>query len=389
MLRLLTTAGFCLLVGCSGAETPGSKSGPGGDTASLDTGTAPLAPFDDDLAADLQEVVEGSMSHMDAGGIIVGVALQGTEVFLGAAGTADENSGEAMATSHRLRIGSVTKTFVAAVILQLVDEGVLSLDDPVSLYVDILARGDDITIRHLLSHTSGLSEFSYAREVQEGMTSTWTDEELVSFVADTPLLSEPGTTWSYANTNYVLLGMIVEAATGQEWDEAVEDRFIGPLGLAQTHAPGPGDGWTDTVPAYVSTTDATATVHPSAVGASGAMESSAVDLLVWGEAMMGGALHSAETRAQMLADPVVVVADTVWVGLGVYQWDEAYAGEDPEIWHNGALNGYSAWLGHRVEAGETVVVLANNWPRREDGSLHFGVAQLVAEEIWARLDAVD
>lgn len=349
----------------------------------MEPGDDSLVPLDDGLVASFESLLNTAGEDMPAGGIVLGVSVPGHEAFLGATGTADEEAGRAMDTADRFRIGSITKTFVAAVVFQLVDERVLSLDGPVSNYVDGLARGDEITIRHLLNHTSGLKEYSQDSEVQASTDTLWTDEELIALVAAEELVAEPGATWSYANTNYVLLGLIIDSATGVAWDTHVQDRLLEPLGLDQTHAPGAGGSWTDTVPGYVGSVDYTDSVHPSVVGAAGAMESTAGDLLLWGEAYMGGQFLSEEIQTARFADMVEVVEDVLWMGLGVFRFHED-AEVDPEIWHNGALNGYAGWLGHRQSSGVTVAVLVNCWLMR-GGNPYIHLPQEVAEEAWLAL----
>ena len=213
-LTLLTTL---LLSSCTSQKDP-EDPGAQPDTGLEDTGQVPLPEIDDGLAAELQAIAESTAAQLEAGGVLVGVSMPGFAPYVAAAGMADSGTGEAMTPEHTSRIGSVTKTFVSAATLQLVDEGLLSLDDTVGDHLDVLARGDDITVAHLLNHTSGLRDYTYDSALTGRFADTHTDDELIALIADDALASEPGSSFGYTNTNYVLLGMIIEAVTGQRWD---------------------------------------------------------------------------------------------------------------------------------------------------------------------------
>lgn len=144
----------------------------------------------------------------------------GREIFREARGVADLRTGRPMDVDLRFRAGSATKAFVAAVVLQLVAERQLALGDPIERWLPgITPQGRRIVVRHLLEHSSGLPDYlpAIARVVHDSERAcmhTWTPRELVALVAHQPLLFAPGTAWAYANTGYVLLGLLVEAVTG-------------------------------------------------------------------------------------------------------------------------------------------------------------------------------
>jgi D-alanyl-D-alanine carboxypeptidase len=160
-----------------------------------------------------------------------------------ASGVADLRSGRRMRPGLNYRVGSVTKPFVATVVLQLVAEGRLSLSDTVERWLPgILPYGDRVTVRQLLNHTSGVPENSLEPLVilytlPGGRARAWTPRELVGLVADQPPDFPPGTAWRYSNTGYVLAGMIVEAATGRTLGRELTRRIIRPLRLHDTFFP--------------------------------------------------------------------------------------------------------------------------------------------------------
>jgi D-alanyl-D-alanine carboxypeptidase len=160
-----------------------------------------------------------------------------------ASGVADLRTGRRMRPGLHYRVGSVTKPFVATVVLQLVAEGRLSLQDTVERWLPgTLPYGDQVTIRQLLNHTSGVPDNSLEPLVvlytfPHGRSRAWTPRELVALIADQPPDFPPGTGWSYSNTGYVLAGMIVEAVTGHKLGQELARRIFRPLGLHDTFFP--------------------------------------------------------------------------------------------------------------------------------------------------------
>ena len=131
----------------------------------------------------------------------------------------------------RYSIGSISKQFTAAAILMLAEEGKLSLDDPVSKYVPGLTRGDEVTIRELLSHTSGYQDFWPQDYVPPLMLQPITADGIMDRWARKPLDFDPGTKWQYSNTNYVIAGVIVEKVSGEPLLQLLSQRVFTPLGM--------------------------------------------------------------------------------------------------------------------------------------------------------------
>jgi D-alanyl-D-alanine carboxypeptidase len=160
-----------------------------------------------------------------------------------ASGVADLDSGRPMGPELHFRAGSLTKSFVAAVVLRLVAEGRLSLSDTLERRLPgILPYGDQVSIRQLLNHTAGVphnwvpvEETLYASP--QGRLHAWTPQELIALVANRPPDFPPGSSWSYSNTGYILLGLIVEAATGNPLDRELDRWVFEPLGLRGTWLP--------------------------------------------------------------------------------------------------------------------------------------------------------
>jgi len=347
-----------------------------------DHDTAPdtsLAPFDAELAGDLQLALEQAREDLDVPGVAAAVQLPGTELWIGVTGVADLETEEPLLAEHRFKIGSVTKTFVAAVVLQLAEEGSLGLDDTLDQHYDGLPWASDVTLRQLLMHSSGIPEYGNATAFQLGADEPWTDEQLVQLLADGELAFEPGTEWSYANSNYVLLGLVIRSVTGDTWDQQVAARLLDPLALTSLEAPLDDASWGGVVPGYWNGVDSTQDVHPSAVAAAGAMVGSAGDVARWGTAWLGGEVLTSEMADERWVDAIELYDGVLHCGCGLYSFGGAPTDAGVELFHNGALNGYSSWMGYRPDGPVSLAVLDNAWP---GAGMDTSVAQDVAGVLW-------
>jgi D-alanyl-D-alanine carboxypeptidase len=230
--------------------------------------------------------------------------------WMKAVGEADIESGRALDTTDRFRIASVTKTFTAEVVLQLVDEKKIGLDDSVDRYIPGIPDGDKITIRMLLNHTAGLYDLdddNLMGEIQKNPLRKWKPRELLDYALSHPPDFAPGERMEYSNTNYIVLGMIIEKVTGSRYEEEVRARLIEPLGLNNTGFPtGPdltgsySKGYTPGI--VVGKPDQelvdVSTMDMSWDWAAGAMYSTLDDLHVWVDAYVEGKLISPDTHKE-------------------------------------------------------------------------------------------
>jgi D-alanyl-D-alanine carboxypeptidase len=231
-----------------------------------------------------------------------------------------------MQVNNSMRLGSLTKTFTATVILQLVDQGKLGLDDPVSTYQPEVPNGKNITIRPLLILSSGLFSYSedqgFAQALLADPYKVWQPAELLALAFKHPPYFAPGKGWHYDNTNYILLGLIIEQLTHLPAEQAFQRSIFGPLGLHQTslpprsssaipdpHAQGYmyGTAFTGQGPT-LNVTD----WNPSAEWTAGAMISTLHDLQIWAKALATGRLLSAATQKQPLT---WAICAPLWLGV--------------------------------------------------------------------------
>ena len=222
-------------------------------------------------------------------GATFAVSLPGMGVWTGARGFSSVSSdpGTEMVTDDLFRVASITKTFVAAVILQLDQEGILDIDDTLETWVPGYFDDQGVKLRHLLQHTSGIYNYLRQDSFLYGEEPATVDE-ILSVVAERPLEFQPGLQWSYSNTGYILLGSVIEAATGSHWSAEVRQRLLDPLSLEHTFVDGYENLPRATARGYRSGRDSTAQAHPLTADAAGCMVSNAADVLRWFEALLGG-----------------------------------------------------------------------------------------------------
>jgi D-alanyl-D-alanine carboxypeptidase len=290
---------------------------------------APPATLDAVLQAGLDRGLPGVALRVERGGKVV---------FDGAAGLASREQQTPLAPTDRFRVASVTKTFTAVLVLQLVDAGVLTLDDTVGRWLDdpVVARipnVDRITLRQLLNHTSGVydyfdedSPFWQDAYFGEGAdwARVWTPQEVLAYAdgAKHAPYFAPGEGVHYSNTGYVLLGLILEQATGHRYAERLHARILAPLGLTDTFfaatEPVPGEK----VDAYQLIDGELVTVSAidlSSPGTAGAMVSTTLDLARFAKALFGGELLRPATLEEMVTF-IPSGRPGLEVGLGVFRW---------------------------------------------------------------------
>ncbi|QKW06482.1 beta-lactamase family protein [Streptomyces sp. NA04227] len=266
---------------------------------------------------------EALRASIEAGvpGATVGVRDRG-RVWKAGLGTGDLRTGEPRGTDDHYRVGSISKTFLATVLLQLQAEGEIDLDDSVDKWLPGVVDGNGhdgrrITVRQLLNHTSGVfnvtedpefQRIAFSEEFLKHRYETKTAGELVAVAMKHKPYFAPGKGWHYSNTNYNLAGMIVEKVTGRTYAEEIRSRIIEPLGLHGTRSPGtdpslPGPhsraySKLSEDPAAKKTYDVTR-MNPSLAGASGDMISNSADLNRFYSALLGGKLLPKAQLKQM------------------------------------------------------------------------------------------
>jgi D-alanyl-D-alanine carboxypeptidase len=331
-------------------------------------GKATVKPLDPATVGAIDAAVAESMDKHKSPGALVGVWKEDGTVLVKAYGLAEVKPEQLMQEGLSFRIGSVTKTFTGNLILQLVDQGRLSLDDPVAKFVPGIPGGEAITIRMLLNHSSGLFNYGADAGLNEIVMSdphrVWTPAELVATGVSNPPYFPPGEGCAYSNTNYILLGMIIEKVTGRTYEEELASRITGPLGLGDTYmAKGPylegehAHGY-QYDPQAGELFDATDYLDQSIVWAAGGMVSTLEDLRIWGRALAGGQLVSPELREAITTSMLDLPGMTDYFG---YPMEYGLGIIDFGGWlgHSGMEVGYSSAMFDLPQEEAVVVVFMN------------------------------
>ena len=327
---------------------------------------AGCAPGGNRLAGQLDDAIDQAMRTARIPGAVVGVWSPVGD-YVKAFGVADTATGAPMRTDFYSRIGSVTKTFTATAVLQLADRSRIGLDDPISRYVGGVPSGATITVRQLATMRSGLADYSdtrsFAAAVAADPTRHFGARQLLDWAFAEPPAFRPGAKWHYCNTNYILLGLLVEKVGAKTLADHLTDEIFGPLGMAHssfpsgTQFPEPhARGYTDPIegagPENGPPMDATG-FNASMTGAAGALISTLEDMRIWVPAVAQGALISSEMQRQRLISAsgsdlppgtsygIGLLTTAGWVG------------------HNGSVPGYQTVAVYLPERRTTLVVFAN------------------------------
>lgn len=363
------------------AGPPQTETPPGLEQQDLAPPPTPPPLLDEELGDRLQEALEAALASPDTNwpGAVLHVRAPGLGAWSGAAGLGALEPSTPMRPHDRFRAGSLTKPFVAAVIVGLAEEGRLGLDDPIDALLPEEAAGafpdsDRITVRMLLNHTSGLPDFVdlVGPEIVAQFGKVWEEEEFLAYAAAQEPSFAPGASFRYSNTNYLLLGMIIEEATGRTWREEAEERILRPLGLKDTLLPAleetaiPGDhahGYADFGQGIV---DATEAATASVVGAAGgqSLVTNAADLATFLEALLAGRLFQEETALDEVLSFISAPADifppgdplgAIVRGYGLGLIEASYGEGLTAIGHAGDTDGgYHAFVLHYPEREITI-----------------------------------
>jgi CubicO group peptidase (beta-lactamase class C family) len=267
-------------------------------------------------------------------------------------GFSDREAKTPHSATMRYRIGSITKQFTAASILRLESEGKLRVEDSACTHLPSCPEGwDSITIHQLLTHTAGLANYTELPGYRQQQATTTTPDELIARFAEQPLVVIPDGDYAYSNSNYTVLGRIIEHVSGQPYGDFLKERFFDPLGMADTAY--------DLNPAGLAVGYATIAARAlpidTSVGyASGGLSSTAEDLLRWNRALYSGKVVSAAQLTKMT---------TPYSGAG--QWRPGYGlfiGEvagHRDIGHGGGIDGFLTTLDYLIDDDVTIIVLMN------------------------------
>lgn len=291
-------------------------------------------------------------------------------MWQGVSGLSSDNPLEPLREDMHFAIASITKTFIGALVLGLSEDGTLSLDDSLHFWLPpIHFVNPDVTVKQLLNHTSGIYNFTNNPAFWEALwldpERVWMPEEILQNFLSQPVFL-PGNRFEYSNTNYMLLGMIVEAATGVTLGTELRNRLFTPLELIQTYFTAEeqvrgeiANNWSDTDSDGVleDISEVTSQSLYSMVWAAGGMSATAADMIRWSGALFEGSVLDADKLTEMLSF-ITVNSTSPWKGYGLGIMQFQFNGT--EFWgHTGSLPGYRSILAYSPETGIRICVLVN------------------------------
>lgn len=313
-----------------------------------------------DLTKELDAVAAAAFAG-DGPGAAVLVVRDGKILLRKGYGLADLELGVAVRPEMVFRIGSITKQFTAVAVLMLAEEGKLDLASPITTYLPEYPEPEAVvTVEHLLTHTSGIPSYTDLAEWLPLQRKDMSLEELIDMFKDRPLEFSPGERWAYNNSGYILLGAIIEQASGMSYQEFVRRRIFEPLGMTSSYygdvdpiIPGRVRGYARGKDGFINAPYLSMTQPYSA----GSLMSTVDDLAVWNEALFAGSVVKSETLRRALAPFRLSDGRSTGYGFG---WMMSSHGGHALVEHGGGIHGFTCHAIAVPEEKAYVVVLTNS-----------------------------
>lgn len=321
-----------------------------------------------DYARQARELIAPYLEAESFSGSVL-VAKDGAPVWRESFGAADREWDIANTADTKFRLGSITKQFTATAILQLVDQGKLSIDDPISkYYTDAPPAWAKVTIKHLLIHTSGIPSYTgLPKFFETSSKQPLTPDGIIKLTRDMPLEFEPGAKYAYDNTGYILLGYVIEKVSGESYADYVAKNIFTPLGMKDSGYDVSATILRHRASGYKPTKDGWRNadyLDMTLPYAAGSLYSTTGDLLIWDRALTEGKILTAASRQAMFTD----YGNHYGFGWGI----KPVAGHE-QVSHGGGINGFSTGISRYPKDGVVAIVLANY-----GGSPSNGIAENLA-----------
>jgi CubicO group peptidase (beta-lactamase class C family) len=323
---------------------------------------APTVVAAQDVAHPREDSVDVTVSRLMASqnvpGAAVAIVQDGRIVKVRGYGFADVEHAVPVGPATIFQSGSLGKQFTAAAVLLLAEDGLLDVDDPITEHLtDVPAEWQDITIRHLLTHTSGLGAY----EPRVNFRDDYTDEELLGEIAAADRSFEPGEAWKYSNSGYVVLGILINRLTGEHWGKFLRTRVFLPAGMGTARVISEADVVRNRASGYHLVDGELKNqewVSPTFLQTGdGALYFSVLDLVAWEQALRDGLVLSAESVDAMWTRATLNSGRAVGYGFG---WEISGPPAVPHVAHGGAWQGFRSYLVRYEDPAITVILLANS-----------------------------
>ena len=340
------------------------------------------APDDPHLCASAIRAIDASVAktlRQGSPGMAVGVSRRGQPVFVRAWGLANLEHQVPLTTDAVFKLASATKQFTAAAVLLLAQDGRLALDDRLSRHVPELPQADKVTLYQLLVHTAGLPDYAEDPAGAPLKSVAKTPAEMLAWIGRLApaFVFEPGTRWAYSNSNYALLGLVVERASGGSLRDFFARRLFAPAGMTDTAFDDPADVVAHRTQGYRRSKTApggfvnAAWISPTIPGAAGGLRTTLTDLGRWGDALLGGRVLGRRSLRTFLAAGKLddgrstrLGMPQAWqdglqsdYGMGVFLSD--YTGRR-RLAHSGDIDGFATWVAHYPKDGVTIALMENS-----------------------------
>ena len=330
----------------------------------LISGFYSLNSFGQDIAG---EITIGQFDKMlsehfrpDETGATVLISKKGQVIYHKAFGMANLELQVPMHTDHVFWLASIGKQFTAVAILQLVEQGKLKLNDEITKFIpDYPTQGHKITVEHLLTHTSGIHNFSGIKDPEKKLAYDCTPEEVIDFFKNLPMRFVPGTAWEYSNSGYFLLGYIIEKITGTSYGAFIEEKIFKPLGMNHSRFANNKKIIKNRVSAYSVGNDGynnARYLNETHIYAAGAIQTTVSDFFKWHQAVHAYTLVKKETMDKAFLR--YLLSDGIAVDYG-YGWKLGYLYESPTFWHGGGIEGYGTMEIYLPKEDVFVVIFTN------------------------------
>ncbi|MFY9709593.1 MAG: serine hydrolase domain-containing protein [Candidatus Cybelea sp.] len=322
---------------------------------------ARAASLGDAPTSRVDAAVATALRYYDIPGATVAVLDGGKVIYARAFGFSNLAKHDRASTGTHYEIGSITKQFTAAAIVQLSQAGKLDLDAKLATYVSGVPYACAITLRQLLTQTSGLPDYLDGPDIDEAAKKPATFDQVISRIAGKPLAFAPGSQWQYSNTNYLILGKIVEVVSGESYEEYVAKQILAPLGMSATftiadeaHVPAMAVGYRRVNGTFQ---PALGTIGQSFASSAGDLVSTIEDLEKWDAALRAGRVVSVAGYGLMTTPQITTKGENAGYGFGLFI--DSYDGQ-PRIGHTGGDYGFTTADEYFPTQGVRIIALTND-----------------------------
>lgn len=310
------------------------------------------------VPAEVDAVVQRAIDGKAIPGAGVAVVRDGKVLFTKGYGLADVDAGAPVTVHTAFQIASVTKQFTAAGVMRLVEKEKIRLDDTLGKYVpEVPSKWAGVTIRQLLNQVSGIPNYNAGERLDPNRI--YTKAEIIDLMRDVPMTSEPGARWEYSNTNYFLLGMVIEKASGKPYADYMRKNVFEPLGMDETVVNAKGLAIERAAAGYSPSQGKwmrTGIGDPGLPYAAGAIVSTPVDMAKWAAAVAQGKLLKKISWDVAFASGKTVDGKATNYGFG---WHTANLGDTAYLYHSGGIAGFGAYHARFPKENLSVVVMTN------------------------------